>query len=226
LVRRLCLLAVLFALAAVLALPLDLPIASVFRRDVDGDLIHDLVSLAEVFAHGLGVACILLTAYVLDVRQRRRMPRVIAAVVGAGLSVDLIKLLVGRFRPRGLEVAQVWDSFCGWFPMFRPEIRQGLSVGQCQSLPSGHAAVATALAIGLAMLYPRGRWLFVTFAVLAGLQRVESCAHYPSDTLAGAAVACLVCAAFLSNRGIGRWFDRWDASEANHGCDFSAEAIR
>lgn len=225
-VRRLCLLAVLFASAAALALPLDLSIASFFRRDADGDVIHDLVSLAEVFAHGLGVACILLTAYVLDVRQRCRMPRVIAAVVGAGLTVDLIKLLVGRFRPRGLEVAQVWDSFCGWFPMFRPEVRQGLSVGQCQSLPSGHAAVATALAIGLALLYPRGRWLFVTFAVLAGLQRIESCAHYPSDTLAGAAVACLVCAAFLSNRGIGRWFDRWDASEANNGCDFSAEAIR
>ena len=80
-VRRLCLLAVLFASAAALALPLDLSIASFFRRDADGDVIHDLVSLAEVFAHGLGVACILLTAYVLDVRQRCRMPRVIAAVV-------------------------------------------------------------------------------------------------------------------------------------------------
>lgn len=223
--RRLCLLALLFASAAALALPLDISIASFFRRDADGDAIHDLVSLAEVFAHGLGVACILLTAYVLDVRQRRRLPRVIAAVVGAGLAVDLIKLLVGRIRPRGLEVAEVWDTFLGWFPMFRPEVRQELSVADCQSLPSGHAAMATALAIGLSLLYPRGRWLFVTFAVLAGLQRIESCAHYLSDTLAGAAVACLVCAAFLSNRGLGRWFDRWDAGDAENGCGFSPKSI-
>lgn len=214
--RRLCYLAALFAICAALALPFDVPVASYFQRDNDWGAIHDLVKLAEVFAHGFGVACILLTAYVLDVPQRRRMPRIITAVVGAGLSADLIKLMVGRMRPRAQVVDHVWDSFSGWFPLFRLEFRDGVSISNCQSFPSGHATVATALAIGLSVLYPRGRWLFAVFAVLGWIQRIESSAHYVSDTLAGAAVACLVCAACLDRYGIGRRFDRWEANDAQH----------
>ena len=213
-VRQLIYLAALFAAAAVLALTVDVPVAAYFRQHNTWKEFHKLLSLAEVFAHGLGVACILLTVYVLDVRQRCRLPRIITGVVGAGLSADLIKLIVGRMRPRALAVEQVWDSFTGWFPMTRPEIRHGMSSSACQSFPSGHAAVAAALAIVLAVLYPRGRWLFAGFAVLAALQRVEAASHYVSDTLASASIACLFCAACLGRRGIGRWFDRWDA-----GCD-------
>jgi membrane-associated phospholipid phosphatase len=218
-----------FAIAAALALPFDMAVMSYFQGEEDWAAIHDLVSLAEVFAHGVGAACILLTAYVLDVAQRRRMPRIIAAVAAAGLSADVIKVLVGRMRPRALAVDQVWDSFAGWFPMFCPEIRQGVSVSNCQSFPSGHATVATALAIGLCVLYPRGRWLFVGFAVLASMQRIESSAHYVSDTLAGAALACLVCAACLDRHGIGRWFARWEISSETNGetnrCSLPAEPI-
>lgn len=227
--RRLCCLAALFAVAAALALPFDMPLMSYFQGEEDWDAIHDLVTLAEVFAHGLGAACILLTAYVLDVPQRRRMPRIIVAVVAAGLSADVIKVVVGRMRPRALAVDQVWDSFAGWFPLFYPEIRQGMSVSNCQSFPSGHATVATALAIGLCILYPRGRWLFVGFAVLGSMQRVESCAHYLSDTLAGAALACLVCAACLGRHGIGRWFERRESIGDTNGernrCSLPGEPI-
>ena len=56
--------------------------------------------------------------------------------------------------------------------------------------PSAHAATAVGLAIALGVLYPRGRWLFIAFAFLAGLQRIEAQAHFASDVLAGAAVAC------------------------------------
>lgn len=212
--RRLCYLAALFATAMMIAWTIDVPVASHFRLDGHSDSLHDLVTLAEVFAHGLGVACILLTAYVLDVQQRRRLPRIVTAVVAAGLLADLIKLCVGRMRPRALAVNQVWDSFAGWFPMFQPESRFGMNSSDCQSVPSGHAAVATALAIGLSVLYPRGRWLFACFAVLASLQRIEASAHYVSDTMAGATVACLVCAAVFDRRALGRWFDRWEANRA------------
>jgi membrane-associated phospholipid phosphatase len=40
----------------------------------------------------------------------------------------------------------------------------------------------------LAMLYPRGRFLFAAFAMSVGLQRILGSAHYPSDVLVGAAV--------------------------------------
>jgi len=197
-----------------LAWTVDIRLAEHFRRESHPDFLHKTVSFAEVFAHGLGVAWLLLTVYVLDVHQRWRLPRVVAAVISAGMSANLVKLIVGRIRPRELAVGQVWDSFVGWFPRFHAEIRHGLGANDCESMPSGHAAVATALAIGLSLLYPRGCWLFACFAVLAAAQRVESCAHYASDTLAGAALACLVWAAFFDRRGLGRWFDGWEAKAA------------
>ena len=130
--RRLFCLATLFATAMAVAWTIDIPVASYFRLDTHPELFHKLVSFAEVFGHGLGVTWILLTVYVLDVHRRCRLPRIVAAIVGAGLSANLVKLTVGRIRPRELAVDQVWDSFVGWFPKFRPEIRLGLS---CQRLP-------------------------------------------------------------------------------------------
>jgi membrane-associated phospholipid phosphatase len=212
--RRLCYFATLFVTAMAVAWTIDLPVAAHFRRDIAPEFFHELVSFAEVFGHGLGAACILLTVYVLDVHQRHRLPRIVAAVIAAGMSANLIKLAVGRIRPRELAVDQIWDSFVGWFPGFHSEIPLDLTSGDCQSIPSGHAAVATALAIGLSLLHPRGRWLFACFAVLASLQRIETCAHYVSDTLAGAALACLVWAAFLDRRGLGRGFEWWEAKGA------------
>jgi membrane-associated phospholipid phosphatase len=193
---------------------IDIPVAAYFRRDIHPEFFHELVSFAEVFGHGLGVAWILLTAYVLDVHQRLRLPRIVVAVIAAGMSANLGKLAIGRIRPRELAVDRVWDSFVGWFPGFHSEIPPGLTSSDCQSMPSGHAAVATALALGLSLLYPRGRWLFACFAVLASLQRIETCAHYLSDTLAGASLACLIWAAFLDRRGLGRGFEWWEAKGA------------
>ena len=59
------------------------------------------------------------------------------------------------------------------------------------SFPSGHTATAVGLAISLDA-DPRGRWLFAVFAALASLQRMTAGAHYLSDSLFGAALACLV----------------------------------
>jgi undecaprenyl-diphosphatase len=73
-----------------------------------------------------------------------------------------------------------------------------------QSFPSGHAATAAGLAVALAVLYPRGRWLFAVLAVLAALQRVEVQSHFPSDVLAGAALGCLTGALVSADWNLGR----------------------
>jgi membrane-associated phospholipid phosphatase len=52
-------------------------------------------------------------------------------------------------------------------------------------------ATAAGLAIVLAQLYPRGRWLFPVIAGLAGAQRVLENAHFVSDVFWGAAVGCI-----------------------------------
>lgn len=224
--RRLYWFAAAFLIATALALAVDVPVAKFCARGGVPNSFDKLFSLAEVFAHGLGAACILLTAYVIDLERRRRMLRIAACVVSAGLSANLAKLVIGRMRPRMMIVDHIWDSFIGWYPALMRGKPLGGSSSGFQSFPSGHAVVATALAIGLSILYPRGRWLFAFFAVLAALQRVESCAHYLSDTVAGAAIACLFCGIFFDDRLLGRWFTRREAILAGNRCDFPDEPLR
>ena len=64
--RRLYWLAVLFLAATAAALAVDIPIATYCRQAGVPGFIRELLSLAEVFGHGLGAGCILLTAFMID----------------------------------------------------------------------------------------------------------------------------------------------------------------
>jgi membrane-associated phospholipid phosphatase len=141
--------------------------------------------------------------------------RIAACAFGAGLAVHLGKFSVIRWRPHRLSVDSVWDSFCGWFPLLNgyPDGVRGAS--DIQSFPSGHTATAVGLAIALAYYYPQGRWLFACFATLAATQRIASGAHYLSDTLAGAALACLVSALCFDPRVLGKSFDRFERGDTS-----------
>ena len=67
---------------------------------------------------------------------------------------------------------------------------------------------AGGLAVALACLYPRGRWMFVLLAVSAGGQRVVSGDHFASDVVWGAGLGCF-CAIGVFNGGLlAPWFDR------------------
>lgn len=206
--RRLGLLAAFLAILVPLAFAADLAVTSFCRvGGLPGDL-RKLVELAEVFGHGAGVACILLTVVVLDRARLRALPRLVACAFGAGLAANVVKMVVIRARPRVNEFSSVWETFQGWFPLFTSEsLGKGLD-SSLQAFPSAHTATAVGLAVALGALYPRGRWLFAFFAALAALQRIESCAHFLSDVIAGAAIGCLVAAICHSQRSLGRWFDR------------------
>jgi membrane-associated phospholipid phosphatase len=213
--RALYLLAVVFAILSFASLAIDMPVARQVGQDsIPGDL-RKLVTLSEAFAHGTGVACILLTVFVLDRRHRRRMLRMATCCVAAGLLADLGKFSVARYRPRALDAeairGSVWETFCGWFPMLTGSPSHEGSASDIQSFPSGHTATAVGLAIVLSRYYPQGRWLFVFFAILAALQRIDSGAHFPSDTLAGAALACFCCGICFDPRLLGKKFDRFEA---------------
>ena len=205
--RRLYLLAAVFAVLALAAFSQDLTLARFFRHQgIPGDL-RKLVQLAEVVAHGIGVAAILMVVYALDPGHRRRLPRLVALAFGAGLMANIVKCCVARARPRTGDLDRVWDSFAGWLPYFTwPSSRAWNN--DWQSFPSGHTATAMGLAIGLCWAYPRGKWLFLTFAGLAGVQRMAADAHYASDVLAATSLACLWCGACCDLRGLGRWFER------------------
>lgn len=171
-----------------------------------GDL-RKLVNISEVFAHGFGVAMILATAFVLDPASRRRLPRVAACAFGAGLVAQSIKHVIPRIRPNVFDYqGGVWDTFVVWSHLPADALRRIGSVG-VQSFPSGHTATAVGLAFGLAWLYPRGKWLFAVFALLAASQRVVAPVHYVSDAMAGAVVGTLIAAICLDRRLLGRLFD-------------------
>lgn len=178
------------ALALLCGYAIDLPLARwIHTGSLPGDL-RKIVNLAEVFAHGYGVALILITAATLDARGPRILPRLAICAYGAGLAASLSKVWIERFRPRSfLELLQHepgrTTTFGDWLPLVTNGWR-GATNHAAQSLPSGHTATAVGLAIGLTYFYPRGRWLFFALATLAGLQRIAHEVHYASDVVAGA----------------------------------------
>jgi membrane-associated phospholipid phosphatase len=188
-----------FSLAALLALPFDRSVAIWFADyRLPGEFVH-LLRLAEIFGWGGGAAMIILTAARLDLRGWQvGLPLAIHSL-GAGLTADAIKLLIARSRPMATEhAATVSETFVAALPLLNADELKGGYGHHVQSFPSAHAATAAGLAIALSAFYPRGRWLFAIFALLAMLQRVEAHAHYISDVLAGAAVAFFVAAIYVN----------------------------
>jgi membrane-associated phospholipid phosphatase len=178
--------AILWLLAAGSVFSLDGPLARYKFDDVPGDL-QKIVDLSEVFAHGMGVGLILVTIWVLDRDRRRYVPRVAVLAFLSGILADFFKLLVTRWRPRSFDLnSPAAESFVG--------IPGNAGLSEIQSFPSGHTATAVGLALALSSLYPRGQVLFAALAVLAASQRILSDAHFLSDALAGAGIACFVAA--------------------------------
>lgn len=172
--------AAILALLGCLAVTVDLPVARWCLAGNVPDPLQKALQLSETFGHGFGVAVILLTVLVLDPPHRWALPRLTLASLGAGLLANVGKLLVARVRPHHFEMTgSVYQTFLGWLPMGGPSYEQGF--------PSSHTATTAGLAVGLAWLYPRGRWWFAILASLVALQRIETGAHFLSDTLWGAA---------------------------------------
>ena len=182
-------------------LPVDVTVSQWLRAgNLPGEL-RKLVTISEAFAHGLGVAMILLAIYLTAENHRRQLARVAATAYGAGMMANLVKLLVERKRPYAFDFSlPIGESFGSLFHFSGDRA--------VQSFPSAHAATGVGFAIGLSMAFPGGRWLFGMAAVLACIQRVQAGAHFPSDVFVGAALGFLADAICRSSHGIGPVFDR------------------
>ncbi len=95
----------------------------------------------------------------------------------AGLTINFLKILLGRARPKLLQAADQY-GFLGW--QFNADL---------WSFPSGHANTVIVLALALSLFFPRYRILFFVYGILIALSRVIVNAHYFSDILAGGLVA-------------------------------------
>jgi lipid A 4'-phosphatase len=105
---------------------------------------------------------------------------IFVAVFAAGLAVDVLKILVGRTRPKLLFADGIYDFT--WF---------GLRADHW-SFPSGHAATVAALMTALWCLWPRPLWLYVAGTALVAASRVITGQHFLSDVVAGAAIGVIV----------------------------------
>ena len=178
----------------IVILTLDMPVSLWCMTHKDwGRPWHELrrlIMLSEIFGHGWGAVFVGLAVYVLDPARRRGFYRLVLVVLATGLAPDLIKLILARYRPHFFfsgtfpgVADNVWQTFGGIQTAFSSDY---------QSFPSGHSALACGLAVILVQLYPRGKFFFSMLATLVMVQRVVACAHFPSDTLAGAALGIFV----------------------------------
>ncbi len=199
-----------------LLIPLGLVMAGLLALSVDSWLarwclekkcpesLENLFGVMEPFGNGIGVAMIGITIFCLDSARRWALPRVLGCAYLAGLAANGLKLLLVRTRPHSFDFhGGVLNTFGHWFPM-----ASAGSVGQ--SFPSGHTTTAVALAAVLAWLYPRGWWLFPTFAVMVGCNRVETGAHFLSDVFWGAALGSFIAICFLKIGLLPVWLDRME----------------
>lgn len=206
--RNLILAALVLAALGGAALSIDVEVARWFDPELRNcpKVFVKLFTISEAFAHGIGIAIWFAVIYALDPLHRREMFRLAAIVLGAGGVTDILKISVARTRPQSWDFSGVvFDTFGPWFPGLT---EQGRAI---QSFPSGHTTVAAALAVGLVWRYPRGKFLFPTLAFFSGMQRVQAQAHYPSDVLWGAAVACLAGAVCIHPDVFGKTFRRLES---------------
>lgn len=178
-------------IAVLVSLAIDVPIAGYAKEGKHPRWFAELLENVETFGHGIGATLIVIGVLILDVPRRRSAWQLLAGSLGAGLTANLLKLIVIRYRPRGLAAfpETVWATFGGWW--------SGTGGNDLQSFPSAHSATAVGLAMMLSAYYPRGRWYFTLLAILVGMQRVQVSAHYPSDVFAGAIVGWCVASACL-----------------------------
>lgn len=206
--RRDCWRLLLLTVVAFAALaPFDISIAQLFYQM---DKSAGVAKFLEVFANTAGgpvpiILILLAITAILHRRQFRHLPFLLTLSLGSGLIVDGLKLCICRARPYTVDLgtATFGSTFGGLLPLFSAGSRG-------QSFPSGHSATAVGFAVALAILYPRGRWLYAASAVLVMVSRVHRHAHFPTDVVAGAGVGVAWALACNSNPAtvLFGWFDQ------------------
>lgn len=144
------------------------------------DLALPVVLVWPVMQLGNVLAVPLAAAVALAVRRGRLAVELLVGGLAAYLLAKVLKEVVDRGRPAELlpGVLEVDDSGRGF--------------------PSGHAAVAVALAcLALPHLTPTWRRVVLVAAGLVGLARVVVGAHLPLDVVGGAALGVAVAVAVL-----------------------------
>ena len=132
---------------------------------------------------------------------------IFTAVAASGILVIIVKILIGRARPKFFDQLGAFD--------FSPLT---FDAGYA-SFPSGHAATVFALVGAGLFLFPRLRVLLIAIGVWSALSRTFVGAHYPSDLAAGMLIGLAVSyrlARWMAARRLGFRFDADGSVEPLH----------
>ncbi|MBI5102837.1 MAG: phosphatase PAP2 family protein [Nitrospirae bacterium] len=133
--------------------------------------------LIFIVTHGTTAVAVIAVFYLygmaFNARVRAVATSMFIAFMVSGISVQLLKHLIGRARPR----LSMTPLFLG------PTIQPGFD-----SFPSGHTTVTFCMAYVLSQRVPRYRALYFAFAFFTALDRILGLAHFLSDVAAGIAL--------------------------------------
>lgn len=204
-------LSVISLLLVPMATLLDIPIARWCQADMLPQEVGKMLDLSLIYAHGSGIFLILVAILMMAPTKRWKMPRIATLALGSGAVATLVKMFVLRPRPNSLrldlatnEHAWIW-SF-DWTLSRIAEYDAGM-----RAFPSGYLATATALTVGLWIVVPRGRPLFLAFCIGTMLQRMYCGSHFLSDLFGSAAVGLGWCYICYHPKLIGNIFDKMEA---------------
>ena len=222
------------ALLFPLAYKLD-PALNAWCRSIrlGGDVRREFEALQQV-GQGVSTIVIALVIWLQDPARRRRLADWAAAFVVAGVVVNVMKMFIGRPRPK-YEDPFYWLGPLGQYPVNRVvdgepvgirhawEMWAGIS-SDLWSFPSSHTCYAVIMAAAVAAMYPKLRWIVGTLAAIVALGRMTTNAHWPTDVLAGAAIGLAIGRTSMRQRWGQGWLDRRRAAEPVPGAAIEAPA--
>jgi membrane-associated phospholipid phosphatase len=177
----------LYIVGLVIAVLLFVPALLIAQKHQIGGLqqriFYDFNNLSDVFkipalifteAFGSGYPIALCILVPLVMKRFKLAWRFFFSVAGAGVVLEIAKKISNEPRPAALLHGQIHQR----------AVETGLN-----SFPSGHEAVATALALTLWLVLPkRWRWLAVAWIVLVGVSRIYLGVHTLNDVVGGFAI--------------------------------------
>ena len=189
-------------LAVIFLHPLDSRLAALIPAadKLPGDVRREWLALQQ-FGALSSVVIIAVIVWLQTPHFRARLGDALMAVAAAALTSWLLKMLIGRVRPRFDDP----DRFLGPFGTY-PIVQKGTDkpvlmhawefwkhdAASLWSMPSNHTAAAVALAAALGAMYPRLRILFFSLAAIVAAGRLVFDAHYFTDVLAGGVVGLVI----------------------------------
>ncbi len=152
-----------------------------------GDLKREIETFQQFGAGGSIIVTLIIIALLDRDRIRRALDLGLALLV-CTILVHTLKVAIGRARPK------IGDPhlFLGPTGTIEHEGRVMSTLDGASALhamPSAHTTHAVILAVFLACLYPKLRWLMVGWALFVACGRVLREAHWPGDVALGLALA-------------------------------------